>query len=209
MAGTEGKADPQNPNQLSRERTSSLVADILRLFTDRPGCKDWTNKLLAEMRSASGFDAGNISEILSEFSERGIIHDTGKRQSGSGNVIESPGYPIALTSSANSDANRAKEETAVVLMHEIIHWAGKRPIPGGGHTSHYSDAAMAGAWNRLGVVMSVAEYRRTFPDWVAHYEAEYEAAYGVKGVSYLESRLAGAGNFITCLDAKMGARILK
>jgi hypothetical protein len=57
--------------------------------------------------------------------------------------------------------------------------------------------------------MTVAEYRQAFPEWVAKYEAEYEAAYGVKGVSYLESRLAGAGNFITCLDEKMGARILK
>jgi hypothetical protein len=192
---------------LSREQTSSLVADILRLFEDHPDCKNWTNKLLAEM-SANGFDAGSITDILKQFSERGIIYESGKRQSGSGNVVESPGYPIALTSSANADANRAREETAVVLMHEIIHWAGKRPIPGGGHSSHYSDAAMVGAWNRLGVVMSVAEYRQAFPDWVAKYEAEYEAAYGIKGVSYLESS-AGAGNFITCLDAKMGARTLK
>lgn len=185
------------------------MADILRLFKDRPGCKDWTNKLLAEMSSATGFDAGSITDILNEFSERGIIHDSGKYGTGGGNVIESPGYPISLTSSANQNPNTAREETAVALLHEIIHWAGKRPIRGGGHTSHYSDAAMAGAWNRLGVVMTVAEYRQAFPEWVAKHEAEYEAAYGVKGVSYLESRLAGGANAITCFDAKMGIRTLK
>ena len=51
-------------------------------------------------------------------------------------------------------------------MHEIIHWAGM-PAEGGGYGNHYTDAAMATAWNKLGVVMSVADYRSTYPDIVA------------------------------------------
>lgn len=59
------------------------------------------------------------------------------------------------------------EGVAVSYYGKVIHRAGKGAVPGGGHTSHFSVAAIAGAWNRLGVVMTVADYRQTFPEWVA------------------------------------------
>lgn len=67
----------------------------------------------------------------------------------------------------------------MTLMGELIHWAGMvHPISGEFPpppmfpgptvvTDYYPDAAMAAAGNKLGLTMTVEQYRRTYPDVVA------------------------------------------
>jgi len=190
-------------NTLSRDQVGSLLDNIAKLFKDHPGCEEWTNKVLNELKSSTGFSTGSIGDILTDFRTRGIIIDSGKYGTGGGDTGTGRGYlAIGLTSSANANPNVAREESAVALLHEILHWAGIRPLAGGGYSNHYTDAVMATAWNKLGVVISADEYRNRYPEFA---EATRKAA----GYDYTESKLAGAANDITCLDKRPAVRTLR
>ena len=191
---------------LGRSEISSLIDDIYKLFKDYPDCEGWTNKLLAKMAKSSGFSAGTIRDILENFRKNGTIFaDSSRSASGSGSGgtgTKLTGYPaISL------DYGGKTENTAETLLHEIIHWAGM-PATGSGYGDYYNDVAMANAWIELGVVISVAEYRRQYPEAVAKYEADYEAAFGVKGMAFLESRLSRAAGGVACLNQDNGLRKL-
>lgn len=176
---------------------SSLVGDIRKLFKDNPGCEGWTNKLLSEMKASTGFDADTIGQILENFAQTGTIYTDGSvNGTGSG----SAGTGIGGRPGVSLTYGTTTARTAITLMHEIIHWAGM-PAQGGSYGNYYTDASMAAAWNRLGVTMSVADYRSTYPDVVAAHTKR-------DGDDYAESRLAGAANRITCLGEKNGVRTL-
>lgn len=172
-----------------------MVDDILKLFKDHP--EGWTNQLLSEMGNSTGFSAGTIGDILEKFRQNGTIHTDGSvNGTGSG----STGTGIGGTPSVSLTYGETGQYTALTLMHEIIHWAGMPPT-GAGYADYYKDATMASAWSKLGVVMSVNEYRSTYPEVVARHTQR-------DGYDYAESRLAGAANDITCLGAKNGVRKL-
>lgn len=181
---------PQNPlRSLSRSEVSSLIDDILKLFQDRTGCEDWTNKALAEMSKSSGFNAGSIKDILENFRATGNIYTRGAVNGTGGG---SDGTVIGGRPAVSLTYGKTAQWTAVSLMHEIIHWSGM-VAKSGGFTDHYNDAALAAAWNKLGVVISANEYKSRYPTFA----------------SYAESKLAGAGNDITCMDARPLVRTLK
>ena len=151
------------------------------------------------MKEASGFDAGNIKDILENFRQNGTIYTDGSVNGTGGG---SAGTGIGGKPSVSLTYGETSQYTALTLMHEIIHWAGMPGKVGGGYEDYYTDAAMATGWNKLGVVMSVGEYRRIYPDQSAR---DTKAS----GYDYAESRLAGAANSMTCLGGKTGVGIGK
>jgi RHS repeat-associated protein len=193
-----GPFGPQDSlTALSRNEVSSLVGDIRKLFKDNPGCEEWTNKLLSEMKASTGFDAGTIGQILENFAQTGTIYSNG-RVNGTGSG--SAGTGIGGRSAVSLTYGTTTAHTATTLMHEIIHWAGM-PAQWVSYGNYYTDASMEAAWNKLGVTMSVADYRSTYPDVVG-------ADTKRDGYDYAESRLAGAANRITCLGERNGVRKL-
>lgn len=186
-------AHAQERRQMSTDEVSKMIDDILKLFEDHPGCEEQTNKLLSEMASSSGFKAGSIREILENFRRNGTTYT---RDTVNGTGAGSAGTGIGGRPSVSLTYGTTTEHTALTLMHEIIHWAGMPPKVGG-YADHYNDKAMATAWHKLGVVMSVDEYRRTYPKVV-------EEDTKRDGYDFAESRLAGAANAITCLGAVNG-----
>jgi hypothetical protein len=192
MAAVDDPADPQNPlRKVSDSERSSLVDNILDVFKKHPGCEEWTNKLLAEMSSSTGFSAGSIRDVLENFRKNGAVSTNDK--------VKGTGTGSAGRNGVALQFGETADQTAVVLMHEIIHWAGHQP-QGAPDKGYYTDAAMATAWNKLGVVMSVAEYRATYP---------VESAQDAKAwmYDYAESKLASAANNMTCLGGKTGLGI--
>jgi hypothetical protein len=185
---------PQNPPRiLDRDEVSTLVDEIRRLFSARPGCEEWTNKLLGELANATGFNAGNIEDILSSFKRSGVIVSNGSVVgTGGGSTGTALGYPAIDLTFGNTP-----QYTVTSLLHEIIHWAGLQS-----GRSLYDDAAQATAWNKLGVVMSAEQYRANYPEVAARNKQR-------DGSDYAESRLAGAAQDIACLDSKPAVRILK
>jgi YD repeat-containing protein len=191
-----------NLRRLPKEEVSSLVDDILKIFEDNPECEKWTNTLLEELSRSTGFNAGNIRGILGAFKQSGIIFDSGKNGDGGGVTGAALGYPaINLTFSQSENPTLATVNTAVALLHEILHWSGFQ-LRGGNYVSNYTDVAMATAWNKLGVVISVNEFKDRYNAWI---ESEIKAGRS----PYIQSRLAGAGNRITCLGARPSVRTLK
>ena len=86
-------------------------------------------------------------------------------------------------------------------MHEIIHWAGTAQNWAGVSTrfeyrSYYSDEVMAAAWHKLGVVMSVDQYRRTYPE----HSERARKTFG--GSDFANSYLAGNASRMSCLGVK-------
>lgn len=142
------------------------------------------------MSNSSGFNAGSIKQILENFRKSGTIYTRGAVNGTGGG---SAGTGLGGRPAVSLTYGTSTEWTAVALMHEITHWAGMVPKSGGGFTDHYNDGALAAAWHKLGVVISADEYKSRYP----------------KFASYAQSKLAGAGNDITCMDTKPLVRTLK
>jgi RHS repeat-associated protein len=186
-----GGTDPQKPVGLSRSEISSLMDDILKLFTDHSDCKGSMNTLLAELKRSTGYGAGSITDIIEAFRNNGIASQ-GSGTDGGG----SAGTGIGGVPSISFNPGSTPEQTAMTVMGEMMHWAGI-PMQGGQYANYYTDAAMATAWHNLGVVMSVEEYRRTYPDQV-------EADTKKWGYDFAESRLAHGGMDAACLGTVNG-----
>jgi RHS repeat-associated protein len=182
---------PQKPVGLSRSEISSLMDDILKLFRDHSDCKGSMNTLLAELKRSTGYGAGSITDIIEAFRNNGIASQ-GSGTDGGG----SAGTGIGGVPSISFNPGSTPEQTAMTVMGEMMHWAGM-PMQGGQYANYYTDAAMASAWHNLGVVMSVEEYRRTYPDQV-------EADTKKWGYDFAESRLAHGGMDAACLGTVNG-----
>ena len=165
--------------------------DIEKLLKDHPACESYTNTLLGKLGDSTGFHAGSIRDIIARFREEGEIFTQGRVQTtGGGTTGSGRGYPsIDLTYGVKS------QDTAVTLLHEMLHWAGIRQMSGNQWTDDFTDEVLAKTWNQMGVVMSVDEYRSTYP---AHSAASAKAS--PSGSDYAASTLAGNAQFIVCLD---------
>jgi hypothetical protein len=93
----------------------------------------------------------------------------------------------------SSDVARTRH--AATVMGEIIHSAGHPP--GGPSAGYYGDPAIANFYIKSGIVMSVEQYRNTYPEWVESRLKEW-------GSANIESSLAHGGIEITCLGVVNG-----
>ncbi len=79
----------------------------------------------------------------------------------------------------------------MTALGEMLHWAGM-PMQNGKYANYFTDTAMANAGYKLGVVMSVAQYRQTYPEQVAMDTKRW-------GYDFAESRLGHGAINIKCL----------
>jgi hypothetical protein len=106
---------------------------------------------------------------------------------------------VAGVPSVSLSPRETQELTAKILMGEIIHWAGMvHPITGAFPppplfpgpivvTDYYPDAAIAEAGNKVGLNMTVQQYRRTYPDIVARDRSRWG------GSDFADSKVAHYG----------------
>jgi hypothetical protein len=187
MPGTEGKADPQNPQELTRDEVASLIDSVFKYFKKQRQCEDAINEILGQLKSKH--NAGSIADILNSFSKSGTVSVYPH------NMLSGVADPWPKIN-ISSEANRTRD--ALTVMGEIIHSAGKFPDGKGGYTSHFSDAAIANVLIKSGVVMSVEQYRHTYADLIKR-QRQQGWAY-----DYAESALAHGGIAILCEGAVNG-----
>jgi hypothetical protein len=159
---------------MTKDEINASLNDILELFKNHPECEEKINAILSEMKNSSGFDGGSIREIIDRFRTNGMIF-----ASDVSNESSQAGTAVAGVPSVSLSPRETQELTAKILMGEIIHWAGMvHPITGAFPppplfpgpivvTDYYPDAAIAEAGNKVGLNMTVQQYRRTYPDIVA------------------------------------------
>jgi hypothetical protein len=178
---------------MSQSEVLSLMDDILNLFKSHPDCESKINDILRELSRATGFDAGNIRDIVERFKNDGIVYtaDIPNESSSAGTAIG--GFP-AISFSPGDDV----ETSARTMIGEMIHWAGLvGPFFEGfpyssyygspfGFSNYYTDAALAAAGHKVGLTMSVEQYRRTYPDIAAQYK-------GQVGSDWADSKVAHHG----------------
>jgi hypothetical protein len=193
---------PQDPNSLTRRMSqaeiSSLMDDILALFKTHSDCESNINAILKELAKASGFDAGSIRDIVERFRSNGIIYtaDVPNQSSSAGTGIG--GVPAISLSPGDNP-----ETTARIVIGEMIHWAGMVPnvelFPPDvrGFTDHYPDAAIAAAGNRVGLNMTVEQYRHTYPHIVAQDLARWGSDFANSKVAHFGAidNACGTPNF--------------
>jgi hypothetical protein len=156
---------------MSDSEVNDLLNDILDLFKNHPGCEEKINDLLGELKKSSGYDAGSIRGIIARFRSYGIVFTADVP-----NQTSSAGPGVGSVPSVSLSKGDTPEITARTLMGEIIHWAGMiKPVTGGAppmfpnsaYTNYYTDAGLAAAGNKVGLTMTVEQYRRTYADIVA------------------------------------------
>jgi hypothetical protein len=137
-----------------------------------------------------------LRDIIERFRAEGNIYSNERitGNDGSGQAGGAFGQ-IAHDASVSLGYGTKSEKTAVTLLHELIHVAGAR-YAGSQRLSYYSDAAMAAAWNKIGVIITPQEYRRRYPDIVEVFRASSN------GSDYVASRLSGAAHKIVCSGFK-------
>jgi len=189
-----GLDPPQNPT--SRSDVSSLMDGILKLFKDHPNCEGSMNQLLGELKTSTGYDAGSIKDVIEAFRANGIAYADERAAEPGATGGGSAGTGIGGVPSIAFSQGSTPEWTAITVMGEMMHWAGM-PKQGGGYANYYTDTAMANAWNKLGVVMSVEQYRHSYPEQVATDTKRW-------GYDYAESRLAHGGINVGCLGIVTG-----
>lgn len=167
---------PQNrTRRMSKDEIKSFMDEISQFLSDNPECETAVNSLLSEMEDITGFDAGTIRDIIARFMNYGIVYDLG---SGGSSVVSTDigGIPAIKFS-----AYPTKTGSILVMIGEMIHWAGKTghlgpeypndfhmpDYEGVSFTRHFPDTVMATAGNNLGYVMTVDQYRRTYRDFLA------------------------------------------
>jgi YD repeat-containing protein len=164
--------------QLNRAQISSLIDSLYKMFNDHPGCEEWTNRLLGELKDSTGYDAGNIRDVLEKFRAIGKIevYQSANKSGVAGSLS------IGLSSTSVSERDTA------TWMGEIIHAIG---APSGNLSGYYTDKAMGDAASKLGVVMSAAQFRNTYPSFVAKDIAQY-------GRDFTDNKLAHGAIDIKC-----------
>ena len=91
----------------------------------------------------------------------------------------------------------------LTFMAEMTHWAGmpykgkSEQAPHHGYANYYSDPVLAKAGANLGLVMSVDQYRQTYPDVVARHTQEW-------GSDLAESLLGHGAMNLACLQNVTG-----
>jgi hypothetical protein len=140
------------------------------------------SKLLGDLKTKSGgYDVGNIRDILEDFRRNGRI-------------TVQPGDLIQATAGpAHVDVTAAVVRTrlAATLLGEIIHTAGIIPNGRAGYISYFGDSQIADYFYRAGVVMSVNQYRTTYPEWSEKRRKEW-------GYDFAESGLAHGAIDVIC-----------
>ncbi len=181
---------------MSGSEVSGLMDSMLNLFKQHPECEPYLNSLLGELKSSTGYDAGSIRDVIEAFRKNGI-----------GYLSDEPGQPghtgggsagtgIAGVPGISFSHGGTPDQTTVTALGEMMHWAGM-PMQRGQYANYFTDTAMANAGNRLGVVMSVEQYRGTYPEQVAMDTMRW-------GYDFAESRLAHGAINIKCLGLVTG-----
>jgi YD repeat-containing protein len=180
--------------KMTKDEINASLNDILELFKNHPECEEKINAILSEMKNSSGFDGGSIREIIDRFRTNGMIF-----ASDVSNESSQAGTAVAGVPSVSLSPRETQELTAKILMGEIIHWAGMvHPITGAFPppplfpgpivvTDYYPDAAIAEAGNKVGLNMTVQQYRRTYPDIVARDRSRWG------GSDFADSKVAHYG----------------
>jgi hypothetical protein len=169
---------------LSRADISALIDDVYQMFKKHSGCEDSINKFLGEVKASTGHDVGNIGNILEDFRKNGSINIEGIKGFNAGGA-----GPKTINISPDARGN------AATVLGEIIHSAGRSP--GGPAMGYYDDVAIANFYIKSGVVMSVEQYKSTYPKWVEKRIKEW-------GGDFLEGSLGHGGIEITCLGVVNG-----
>ena len=190
---------PQNTSRaLSRSEILSLMDSILELFKNHHDCERSMDKLLGELKASTGYDAGSIRDVIEAFRQDGIAYQgdrapLGPGDSGGGDAGTGMGGVPAISFSPGGTS----EITAVLVMGEMMHWAGM-PKQGGVYQNKFTDEVIANAASKLGFVMSIEQYRHTYPEQVAKDIARWN------GRDMAESRVAHGAMDIKCLDIVTG-----
>jgi len=191
--------EPQHTSRkLSKSEISSLMDSILKLFKNHHDCERSMDKLLGELKASTGYDAGSIRDVIEAFRQNGIAYPgdrvpLGPGDSGGGDAGTGMGGVPAISFSPGGTS----EITAVLVMGEMMHWAGM-PKQGGVYQNKFTDEAIANAASKLGFVMSIEQYRHTYPEQVAKDIARWN------GRDMAESRVAHDAMDIKCLDIVTG-----
>jgi hypothetical protein len=193
-------AESQNPlDPLTRAEISVIIDSIYKMFEEHPGCEEWTNKLLNELSDSTGYHAGSIRDILEDFRKNGTME---VYQSPNQSSAPGPG-DIVISSTTYATGNPS------MIMGEIIHsagWPSRFPDGIGPHPwIYYTDVAMANAAAKLGVVMSIDQYRKTYPEWVQFDMKKYDRDFTANKLAHgaIDIQCMGAKLAITPSDAKL------
>lgn len=176
---------------LSRSEVSSIMDSISNLLKAHPDCEGYLNKLLGELKSSTGYNAGNIADVIEAFRKNGIAYMSDEPGQPGHTGGGSAGTGIGGVPSIAFSQGGTSDQTTVTALGEMMHWAGM-PMQGGTYANHFTDTAMANAGSKLGAVMSVEQYRRTYPEQVAMDTKRW-------GYDFAESRLAHGAINIKCL----------
>jgi YD repeat-containing protein len=179
---------PQNTwRDLSRDEISKEMDNALNFLDKHPDCEKWLNKLLEELKNSTGLGAGSIRDIVERFRKDGIaVTDGATNGTGTGAVGTKNGrLEIGF------QYGGTKEETAEMLLHEMIHWA---------KFDHYPDEAMAKAWNKLGKAISLEEFNNLHKDYITTTRQKY----GMWLDSWAYSEIAGGTQSGLCFGKKNG-----
>ena len=149
------------------------------------------NRLLGELKSSTGYNAGSITDVIEAFRKNGIAYESDELGQPGETGGGSAGTGIGGVPSISFSQGGTPDQTSVTALGEMMHWAGM-PKQGSTYANYFTDTAMANAGNKLGVVMSIEQYRRTYPEQVAMDNKRW-------GYDYAESRLAHGAINIKCL----------
>lgn len=198
----------QRPRErnLSKDQIKSFMDEIKQFLTDNPDCEAGLNEILSELKDITGFDGGSIRDIIDRFVQDGILRVSGMPNESSSAGVGYGGIPaIGLSEHANSPSAQAnRRSTIVTMIGEMFHWAGMIGHLGPeypnefampdyqGFTNYFTDMAIAVAANNLGYVMTVDQYRQTYPDVVKKNAEQW-------GSDFADSTLAHGGISNACL----------
>ena len=99
-----------------------------------------------------------------------------------------------------------RQATLLTFMAEMTHWAGMRhegkpdQAANNGYSNYYPDPVLAKVGADLGIVMTVEQYKHTYPEWVKR----HEEMWGGKGRDFTESLLGHGAMDIACLHSVNG-----
>jgi hypothetical protein len=174
------KPQPNKEREMSKDEVSSLMDSVLKLLETKAGCEAKINALLSELGKMTGLNVGSIRDIVERFRQDGIVitNDTPGGSSSVGTVA--PGVLSIGLSPGDTP-----ETTARIMIGEMIHWAGKVPMwDEVTYMGFFPDAAIAAAGNKIGLNMTVEQYRRTYPDIVARSIQRYGSDWADSNVAH-------------------------
>ncbi|HEU4767496.1 MAG TPA: hypothetical protein VFS77_08970, partial [Pyrinomonadaceae bacterium] len=193
---------PARDRKMNKDQIKSYMDEISQFLANNPDCEVGINTILSELKNITGFDGGNIRDIIANFTQNGIL-----RVSDVNNASSSAGVGYGGIPAISLSERDIRSDTIVTMVGEMIHWAGMVGHLGpeypndfalpdySGFTKYFTDLAIATAVNNLGYAMTVDQYRRTYPEVVRRDTERW-------GSDFAASKIAHGGINNACFKAK-------